>query len=358
MADLEYNVSKILEEMELELVKEYKRAMAKMTDDEPAKQWRELQMMNMQDYRKHNKQIINHYMKLVNKEVVKGIRESYQEGEIEVAERLERRTEQYFLNDVDNRKLNALLNAVHNDMDNVKQAALRQINDIYRSNIFKTMVWFDSGTLTLKQAIDKASEEFLSKGLDCIQYRDGRHVDICSYSEMALRTNSHRAKIMGESDQAAEFGIHTCYVSSHGITCEMCAPWQGLWLEDDVYNKSKSKIDSGYPKLSEAIESGLFHPNCRHSLIYGDPNGEKPRRQERTEEDKQKYKDEQEQRAREREIRKCKRELNGLQDPSAIAAKKQELKELQSDMREFLSDKDYLIRRYDRETSKTAPNKR
>ena len=92
MADLEYNVSKILEEMELELVKAYKKAMAKMTDGEPAKQWRELQLMNMQDYKKHNKQIIDHYMKLVNKEVVKGIREAYKSGEIEVAERLERRT--------------------------------------------------------------------------------------------------------------------------------------------------------------------------------------------------------------------------------------------------------------------------
>jgi hypothetical protein len=354
MTDLEYNVSKILEEMELELVKEYKKAMAKMVEGEPAKQWRELQLMNMQDYRKHNKQIIDHYMKLVNEEVVKGIREAYRDGEIEVAERLERRTEQYFLNDVDNRKLNALLNAVHNDMDNVKIASLRKINDIYRSNIFKTMVWFDSGTLTLKQSIDKASEEFLAKGLDCIQYRNGRKVDICSYSEMALRTNSHRAKVMGESDQAAEFGIHTCYVSSHGVTCEMCVQWQGLWLEDDVFNKSDDKIDSGYPKLSEAIESGLFHPNCRHSLIYGDPKGTRPRRKERTEEDKEKYKNEQQQRKMERDIRKCKRELNGLQDPSAIASKKQELKELQTGMREFLSDKDYLIRRYDRETSATT----
>jgi hypothetical protein len=240
-------------------------------------------------------------------------------------------------------------------MEQAIHAAMRLTNDTFRQNIFKALVHMDSGLFTLKQSIDTASADFLAKGINCITYSNGRRVDICSYSEMAIRTNSHRAKIMGESDQAAELGIYTCYVSSHGVTCDKCAKWQGKWLIDDVYNKPKKK--TGFPLLSTAIDKGLFHPNCRHSLIYGDPRGMQPASKERTPEDREKYKNEQIQRSIERDIRKIKREMAGYQDPELIKKKRQELKEKQAEMREFLSDKEYLVRRYDRETSKTAPNK-
>lgn len=353
---LEYNISKILEEMELELVKNYKKYMALGIDKGPG-YWRDRQLQNFKRYKKENKQIIDYYIKLTKEEVTKGLREAYKDGTIEVFNR-EKYDDKYFLDDINSRKMNALLNVVHNDMKEAIFAAMRLTNDVYRKNIFKAMVHMDSGLVTLKQAVDTASSDFLAKGINCIEYSNGRKVDICSYSEMAIRTNSHRAKIMGESDQAQELGINYCYVSSHGVTCDKCARWQGLWLFDDVYGDTKPSRKNSYPLLSEAISDGLFHPNCRHSLIYGDPEGEKPKSKERTEEDKKKYKNEQIQRSIEREIRKVKREMAGLQDPAAIAKKQKELRERQAEMREFLKDKDYLTRRYDRETSKTAPNKR
>ena len=33
-----------------------------------------------------------------------------------------------------------------------------------------------------------ATEEFLRKGIDCIEYKDGKRVNIASYVQMALRT--------------------------------------------------------------------------------------------------------------------------------------------------------------------------
>ena len=64
---------------------------------------------------------------------------------------------------------------------------------MYRQTIFKTEFQLSSGAISLGKAIDKATEDFLAKGIDCIVYSNGRHVNIADYAEMALRTASHRA---------------------------------------------------------------------------------------------------------------------------------------------------------------------
>ncbi|HEZ7987410.1 MAG TPA: phage minor capsid protein [Ruminococcus sp.] len=44
--------------------------------------------------------------------------------------------------------------------------------------------------MTLQQAIDIAVKDFLDKGINCIVYRNGRHVNISDYIRMALRATS------------------------------------------------------------------------------------------------------------------------------------------------------------------------
>ena len=48
-------------------------------------------------------------------------------------------------------------------------------------------------------------------------------------------------------------------VSSIDTTCPICASWEGVVL-------SVSGNSSTYPSLDSARASGLFHPNCKHTL--------------------------------------------------------------------------------------------
>lgn len=45
--------------------------------------------------------------------------------------------------------------------------------------------------------------------------------------------------------------------------CELCRPFEGKILIDDVYSGGKPS-DGDYMLLSQAMSAGLFHPNCRH----------------------------------------------------------------------------------------------
>lgn len=356
-----YNVSKILEEMELELFKNYKKAMAKDID-KPAKQWRELQILNLQQFQKENRQIVEYYNKLLRKEVEKSLKQSYKEGIIQVLKE-EERTEQYFLDKIDYNKINSLMNSVFHDFEKASWAAMRQVNDIYRQNIFKTMMYYDTGTISLKKAVDMSSKSFIQKGLNSIIYGNGNKVDICAYSDMVLRTNSHRVKVQGEAVQASEFGIVTCYVSKHGSTCKKCAVFEGLFLLDDVNNVLTQEQQQKYghlTKLSEAIDHGLFHPNCRHSLIYQRPDNYKNMNKKANydiedDEEKQRkidrYNREQLQRGLEREIRKAKREAVTSVDPQNRKKAQEKVKMAQSNMRVFLKQNPDLVRRYDRENT-------
>ena len=74
-----------------------------------------------------------------------------------------------------------------------------------------------AGAKTLDQAIDMATKEFLDSGIDCIEYKNGRRVNIASYAEMALRTASQRAVLLGEGKKRDEWGIHTAVSYTHLI---------------------------------------------------------------------------------------------------------------------------------------------
>ncbi|HDN2450588.1 TPA: capsid protein, partial [Clostridioides difficile] len=160
--------------------------------------------------------------------------------------------------------------SVNNDIKKANATVLRKMDDVYRQTIYKTHVYLQSGAVSLNQAIDMATKDFLNTGINSITYKDGKQVNIASYVEMCLRTASHRATLLGEGKKRDEYGIYTVVVSAHANTCPMCAVWQGKVLIDDVFsnpteeylqeNKGKHKL------LSEAIDAGILHVNCKHTL--------------------------------------------------------------------------------------------
>ena len=79
---------------------------------------------------------------------------------------------------LDDKKLNALVKATTNDFEKAEYAVLRMMDDTYRKVIYGTEVELAAGNLTLNQAIDKSTKNFLEQGINCIQYKDGKRVNI------------------------------------------------------------------------------------------------------------------------------------------------------------------------------------
>lgn len=276
--EYEYDVKKIFEELESELIKSMKRNLGRHLAEEKAEgfnwpQWQALKLKELHKYKKENKEIFNNHTKGFNRNIYKHIKSQFKEG----ASRTNKEAiKAGFINKEDSqlggsffglnhRKLDALIKSTKEDMKDVKYATLRMMNDEYRQTIFKAQVYANTGTGTIKQAVDMATKDFLAKGINCIEYKDGRRVNIADYCDMVIRTADKRANLMGEGELRKRLGVSTVYVSKHGTSCDMCGKWEGRVYIDDVWSGGKAE-DGKYPLLSKAIDGGLMHPRCRHGL--------------------------------------------------------------------------------------------
>ena len=263
------------------------------------------------------------------------------------------------LNGKDNdQKMTDLKEQVAADMQDAQGAIWRHMDDVYRRTIYKTGMYMAAGATTLNQAIDMATKDFLNSGINCIEYKNGRRVNIATYAEMALRTASQRATFLAEGKLRDQWGIHTVMVSAHANTCSKCAPWQGKVLVDDVFSHGTAEEakELGVPLLSEAIKAGLLHPNCRHTLatffpgitVLPDVPDEKNAEEN--------YDAEQYQRAIERKIRKWKRIAEGAVQGVTAKVANDKLFELHKLMKEHLEAHPELRRAHDREKTRGLTN--
>lgn len=240
---------------------------------------------------------------------------------------------------------------VNKDMKEIEGAIWRRMDDIYRQTIYKTEMFMAAGAKSLDQAIDMATKEFLDGGIDCIEYSNGRRVNIASYAEMALRTASQRATFLAEGKKRDEWGIHTVFVSAHANTCPKCEPWQGKVLVDDVFSSGTAAeaAELGVPLLSTAMRAGLLHPNCRHTLATYFPGITILPKVPSKDKALKTYEAEQKQRTLERRIRKAKRKVAGACDNDNIRRAQAEVRELQRQIRAHLDQHPELRREYNRE---------
>lgn len=272
----EYDIKKTMEEIELQLIASMKRTLWNHKENEKAEgfdwpQWQALKIKQFEDYKKANKEIFNNNIKGLNRYLYKHIREQFREGA--------RRTNKQAIQSgiikkedsqlggsffgLNHRKLDALIKSTRSDMKDVKYATLRMADDQYRQIIYKAQVFANTGAGTVKQAIDMASKDFLARGFNCIEYKNGTRHNIADYCDMAIRTANKRANLMGEGEMRKKLGNPLVYISKHGGACDKCTPWEGRVYIDDVWSGGKEE-DGEYPLLSTAIAGGLFHPRCQH----------------------------------------------------------------------------------------------
>ena len=163
---------------------------------------------------------------------------------------------------VNDRKMDALAKAVTDDMKKAETAVLRLANDQYRKAIFNAQVYANSGAGTYEKAVDTATKDMLSAGLNCVEYKNGARHTLADYADMAIRTASKRAYLQGEGEKRQEWGITTVIVNKRGNPCPKCLPFVGKVLIDDVWSGGSTK-DGKYPLMSTAIAAGLYHPRCK-----------------------------------------------------------------------------------------------
>ena len=236
--------------------------------------WQAEQLKALEEYKKRNKERYKDQFGEINSSIPALISESRKRGyldqEAQILESIGKSTSRgqgdidasFF--QINDRKMNALIDATVSDMDSAETAMLRRANDQYRKTIFNAQVYANSGVGTYEKAVDMATKDFLAAGIQCIQYKNGSMHRIEEYAGMAIRTASKRAYLTGEGEKRKEWGCHLVIMNKRGNPCPKCLPFVGKILIDDVWSGGSSE-DGSYPLMSSAMAAGLYHPNCKDS---------------------------------------------------------------------------------------------
>lgn len=353
-----YSLRALFELMALDLINSLKRNMRRHQLEEGKEgfrweQWQLAKLRALEQFRRANREIIGRYRPEVEELLADVLQQSFLVGgqrvdaAVRASIRLPASPPAAGFFGMNEKKLQALQESVAEDLAKAQHAVLRHMDDVYRQTIFRAQLHMTAGAKTLDQAVDMATKEFLDAGIQCVEYRDGRRANIASYAEMALRTASQRATFLGEGQKRNEWGVYTIFVSAHATACDLCIPYQGKVLIDDVYSGG---LDTGeYPLLSEAIKAGLLHVNCRHTLSIYFPGITKLPTVPDEATMRKNYIAEQKQRHIERQIRRWKRHEAGSLDAENVNKASHKVKEWQGKLREHLQEHPQLRRDYGRE---------
>ena len=282
----EYDLAAAFQAIENELIASMIRNMDRHRAEETKEgyewsMWQAEQLKALEKYKRENQKKYGSRFRRINREIEELIWTARQTGnmqqEIRVLQAIRKgwkmagknkspshkaMTAEFFkLND---RKLEALVKATMQDMEKAETAVLRMANDQYRRIIYNAQVYANTGAGTYEKAVDMATKDFLSSGINCIEYANGARHTISDYADMAIRTASKRAYLQGEGEKRQEWGISTVIVNKRGNPCPKCLPFVGKVLIDDVWSGGK-KSDGPYPLMSKAVEAGLYHPRCKDS---------------------------------------------------------------------------------------------
>ena len=272
-------IADIYREMEAELIASMKRNLGLHQAEEAITglnypQWQAIKLKELQRFQRETERIIGRKLSGLPEEVSRQMIDELNQGSLHELKRYREALKKGYkpakvMRDsffhVNDRKVQGLIDALNNDLARANAAVLRMINDQYRQTIFKAGMFVSNGVYTEEKAVEKAVAEFEAKGLNCIEYRDGRRVNIADYASMAVRTANQRAYMVGEGEFRKAIGETLVIISRHSTSCELCKPFEGKVLIDDVYSGG-SQEDGDYMLLSQAMDQGLYHPRCRHGL--------------------------------------------------------------------------------------------
>ena len=284
----EYDLAEAFRRIENELMASMIRNMDRHRAEETKEgynwsMWQTEQLKALEKYKVRNQKKYNKQFKSINDQIDSLIRMSRSKGGMHQEEKIlqaikngfkgakrtgSRATAEFFK--LNEQKLEALIKATIDDMEKAETAVLRKANDDYRKAIFNAQVYANTGAGTYEKAVDMATKDMLSRGLNCVEYANGARHTLSDYADMAIKTASKRAYLQGEGEKRKEWGIATVIMAKRGNPCPKCLPFVGKVLIDDVWSGgSKNGVDpetgKKYPLMSYAISKGLYHPRCKDS---------------------------------------------------------------------------------------------
>ena len=283
----EYDIGKAFRRIENELIKSMIANLKHHKAEEEKEgilwsQWQVEQLAALEKYKKQNKDKFSKEFAEINDAIDGLIKMAREEGNMDQEEEILKAIKkgaklkkgkgdvvsEFFK--VNDRKLNALIKATTDDFKRGEIAILRRANDQYRKIIFDAQVYANAGGTTYEKAVDMATKDFLSRGIDCIEYANGSRHSLADYADMAIKTAVKRAYLTGEGEKRKEWGISTVIMNKRGNACPKCLPFVGKILIDDVWSGGSSdgispETEKKYPLMSKAIEAGLYHPRCKDS---------------------------------------------------------------------------------------------
>ncbi|MEC1714751.1 phage minor capsid protein [Schinkia azotoformans] len=146
--------------------------------------------------------------------------------------------------------------------------------------------------LSRKQAIKDAVAELAAEQITGMIYKNGAHMPADKYMANVIQYFQRKAHVDGVLNKLIDNGHDLVYVNKVGITCEMCAKYQGR-----VYSISGN--DLRFPKLEKRPP---YHGHCVHNLTawveeyksddeikYMQQESNKPFKDNRTEKNIEKY---------------------------------------------------------------------
>lgn len=279
MAD--YDIGKAFDKIEHEIMTSMIRNMKRhrleeINESRQWSMWQVEQLKALEKFKKENHKKYKGKFRDINSSIDSLLREARAQGGMEQEMKILRAMKKGFIPKkrrkstetlgeffkLNDRKLEALIKATTDDMEKAETAVLRMSEDQYRKIIFDAQVYANTGAGTYEKAVDMATKDFLSRGINCIQYANGARHTIAAYADMAIRTAAKRAYLQGEGEMRKEWGISTVIMNKRGNACPLCLPFVGKVLIDDVWSGGSAK-DGPYLLMSIAIAKGLYHPNCR-----------------------------------------------------------------------------------------------
>lgn len=211
---------------------------------------------------------------------------------------------------------------------------LRVTLDAYRQVIVEASGQVLLGTVTRREAAQRALNDFAARGITGFVDRAGRGWSLTGYVEMAVRTTTAKAALNATADRFQSLGQDLVIVSDAPQECKLCRPFEGKVLS--LTGATVGRIDgAGGTRVADTLagarSAGLFHPGCRHSYSLFQPGISRP--PSRTA-DPQGDADRQRLRAMERRVREWKRREAAALDDRARASAAAKVRDWQGAIRQ------------------------
>lgn len=113
---------------------------------------------------------------------------------------------------------------------------------------------------TRQQASTAFIQNLEAEGITSFIDKAGKKWNMDTYAEMVARTTSQEAQRHGTQNRIMEHGYDIVEISWHTGACPLCTPWQGKLV-------SLTGTTPDMPTMTDAMETGLWHPNCGHAVL-------------------------------------------------------------------------------------------